>query len=420
VRLLPRILLAVIVLVAVAAAATLTAARLEAAAPQLIPTLTSTTPWRAAPGPLAPIAVPAQGSLAVESVDGHAITTLASSQAEVVRPTASVAKTMTALVILEVHPLLPAQAGPILTMTRQDVDDYRSIAAAGGSFAPVTLGEHLSERDLLVGLMLPSANNLALTAARWIDGSVAAFVARLNARAEQLGMSHTHFADPDGLAAATTSTAADLVLLGAAVVADEALLSVVSTTTATLPDGTVVTNLDQLLGVDPGWLGIKTGWTPPAGGCLLFAARRILAPGAPPLTVVGAVLGQPPDGNVDLAHPELGAAFSVARAAVDAAFGQFAAVRVGPASVPVSGTIDGPWGVSSALHLVGADRFVLLQRGGTLAVVAAVEAVPAPSAPGAPAGTVSVSLLGVPVGAWTLVTDRHVDGPSPWWKLLHG
>jgi len=419
VRLLPRILLAVIVVVAVATAATLTAARLEAAAPELIPTLTSTT-WRAAPGPLAPIAVPAQGSLAVESVDGHAVTTLASSQAGIVRPTASVAKTMTALVILEVHPLLPAQAGPILTMTRQDVDDYRSIAAAGGSFAPVTLGEHLSERDLLVGLMLPSANNLALTAARWIDGSVAAFVARLNARAEQLGMSHTHFADPDGLAAATTSTAADLVLLGAAAVADDALLSVVSTTTATLPDGTVVTNLDQLLGVDPGWLGIKTGWTPPAGGCLLFAARRILAPGAPPLTVVGAVLGQPPDGNADLAHPELGAAFSVARAAVDAAFGQFAAVRVGPASVPVSGTIDGPWGVSSALHLVGADRFVLLQRGGTLTVAAAAVAVPAPSAPGAPAGTVSVSLLGVPIGAWTLVTDRHLDGPSPWWKLLHG
>lgn len=418
-RLLPRILLAVIVVVAVATAATLTAARLEAAAPELIPTLTSTT-WRAAPGPLAPIAVPAQGSLAVESVDGHAVTTLASSQAGIVRPTASVAKTMTALVILEVHPLLPAQAGPILTMTRQDVDDYRSIAAAGGSFAPVTLGEHLSERDLLVGLMLPSANNLALTAARWIDGSVAAFVARLNARAVQLGMSHTHFADPDGLAAATTSTAADLVLLGAAAVADDALLSVVSTTTATLPDGTVVTNLDQLLGVDPGWLGIKTGWTPPAGGCLLFAARRILAPGAPPLTVVGAVLGQPPDGNVDLAHPELGAAFSVARAAVDAAFGQFAAVRVGPASVPVSGTIDGPWGVSSALHLVGADRFVLLQRGGTLTVAAAAVAVPAPSAPGAPAGTVSVSLLGVPIGAWTLVTDRHLDGPSPWWKLLHG
>ena len=418
-RLLPRILLAVIVVVAVATAATLTAARLEAAAPELIPTLTSTT-WRAAPGPLAPIAVPAQGSLAVESVDGHAVTTLASSQAGIVRPTASVAKTMTALVILEVHPLLPAQAGPILTMTRQDVDDYRSIAAAGGSFAPVTLGEHLSERDLLVGLMLPSANNLALTAARWIDGSVAAFVARLNARAEQLGMSHTHFADPDGLAAATTSTAADLVLLGAAAVADDALLSVVSTTTATLPDGTVVTNLDQLLGVDPGWLGIKTGWTPPAGGCLLFAARRILAPGAPPLTVVGAVLGQPPDGNADLAHPELGAAFSVARAAVDAAFGQFAAVRVGPASVPVSGTIDGPWGVSSALHLVGADRFVLLQRGGTLTVAAAAVAVPAPSAPGAPAGTVSVSLLGVPIGAWTLVTDRHLDGPSPWWKLLHG
>lgn len=419
-RLLPRILLAVLATAAVVVAGSLTAGRLQASNPRLTAAVTATASWSAAPGPIIPIAVPAQGSLAVDAVDGRALTLLAASQADVVRPTASVAKTMTALVTLEAHPLLPGQAGPVLTMTAQDVQDYRSIAASGGSFAPVRLGEQLSERDLLLGLMLPSANNLALTAARWVDGSVAAFVARLNARAGQLGMSHTHFADPDGLDPATTSTASDLVRLGVAATAAAALVNVVSTVSATLPDGTVITNLDELLGSDPGWLGIKTGWTPAAGGCLLFAARRILAPGAPPLTIVGTVLGQPPDGRVDAVHPELGAAFAVARAAVEAAFGQFTTVRVGPASVPVRGTISAPWGPTSDLHLSGADRVTVMRRGDTLDVAVGAAAVSPPSAADAPAGTVLVSLGGRPVGTWTLVVDRLLAGPSPWWKLLHG
>jgi serine-type D-Ala-D-Ala carboxypeptidase (penicillin-binding protein 5/6) len=420
VRLLFRLLLVGVLLVAIATAGTLAATRLQAAAPTLTPTLTSTSPWAAAHGTPAAISAPADGSLAVEAVAGNAATRLVSGDAQTIRPIASVAKTMTALVILEVHPLLPAQAGPTLIMTQQDVDDYRTIAASGGSYAAVTLGERLSERDLLLGLMLPSANNLALTAARWIDGSVGAFVHRLNARAAALGMVHTHFADPDGLDSATTSTAADLVLLGEKAVADDALVSVVSTSAATLPDGTVVQNLDLLLGDDPGWLGIKTGWTPDAAGCLLFAARRTLAPGAPPLTMVGAVLGQPPDGNVDAAHPELGKAFAVARAAVDTAFSDYVAVRVGPATVPVSGEVFGVWGTASALHLAGPDKFALLRLGETLSVQTSPESLAVPRAPGAPAGTVSVSLGGTPIGTWTLATDRQLEGPSPWWRLLNG
>ncbi len=267
-----------------------------------------------------------------------AVTPLVATDAQTVRPIASVTKAMTALVILETHPLLPGQAGPTLTMTQQDVDDYHSIAAGGGSFAPVFLGEQLTERDLLLGLMLPSANNLALTAARWIDGSASAFVDRLNARASALGMHRTHFADPDGLSSDTTSTAADLVLLGEAVVMNDALLSVVSTTSATLPDGTTVENLNVLLTREPGWVGVKTGWTPAAGGCLLFAARRTLAAGAPPLTMVGAVLDQPPEGDADRAHPELGGAFDVARSAVDSAYMDFSTARVDGRVHPAVGT----------------------------------------------------------------------------------
>jgi D-alanyl-D-alanine carboxypeptidase (penicillin-binding protein 5/6) len=286
--------------------------------------------------------------------------------------------------------------------------------------APVVLGEHLSERDLLLGLMLPSANNLALTGARWIDGSVEVFVARLNARAAALGMAHTHFADPAGLDPRTTSTVVDLLLLGEAAVANDALVSVVSTATATLPDGTVVQNLDELLGGEPGWIGIKTGWTESASGCLLFAARRTLAPGAPALTVVGAVLGQPPDAAADAGHPELGGAFTVARLSVETAFAGYATAPVGPSWIPASGRVSAPWGASTGLHMTGVDRTVLLRLGQKVSLSTRLDPVPAGSRQGTDAGLVTASVEGRVIGTWTLVTDAGMDGPSPWWKLLHG
>ncbi len=413
-------LLAAGVLVAAGTGAVLATTRLQAAAPSLTPAVTSTTSWAAGPTTTAAIAPPDQGSLALAAVFGNAVTPLAAADGETIRPIASVAKTMTALVILETHPTVPGQSGPTLVMTQQDVNDYRSIAASGGSFAPVLVGEHLTEHDLLIGLMLPSANNLALTAARWIDGSVAAFVHRLNARATELGMRHTHFADPDGLDPATTSTAADLLILGETVIKNDALVSVVSTASATLPDGTAVQNLNILLGQEPGWVGIKTGWTPSAGGCLLFAARRTLSVGAPPLTVVGAALNQPPDGNADLANPELGGAFDLARASVDNAFMDFTTVQVGPGSIPVSGHVVAPWGAYTSLQVSGPATFVLLHSGDTLSVVTSASPIAVPAVAGAHAGSVTVSLKGTPVGTWALTTAGPVSGPSPWWRLLAG
>lgn len=418
-RLVSLALLACVLVGAAGSAALLAATRIDAPTPGLTPSVSTTSAWAAAPGASTPIAAPGQGSLAVTAVVGATALPLASTAAETVRPIASVAKTMTALVILEIHPLLPGQVGPILTMTQQDVDDYRRIAAAGGSYAPVGLGEHLSEHDLLIGLMLPSANNLALTAARWIDGSVASFVHRLNVRATDLGMHHTHFADPDGLDPGTTSTAGDLLVLGRVAVAEPALVGVVSTARATLPDGTSVRNLDILLGQVPGWLGVKTGWTPQAGGCLLFAARRAPAAGGPPLTIVGAVLGQPRDGNADLAHPELGGAFDVASAAVTTAFAGYTLVRVGPGAIPVQGRVFAPWGAESALQLSGPDTFVLLRNGETLGVAASVTGVSVPQPAGARAGLVTVSRGGTVIGTWLLTTTAALASPSPWWHLLH-
>ena len=420
VRVASLILVSGIVLAAAGTGAVLAATRVQAQIPALTPEVASTASWAAGPTTSAPIDPPRQGSLALAAVFDKSVTQLVSADAHTVRPIASVAKTMTALVILDAHPLPADQAGPSLTITQQDVNDYVSIKASGGSFAPVTLGEHLSERDLLLGLMLPSANNLALTAARWIDGSVGAFVQRLNARAAALGMLHTHFADPDGLDARTTSTAADLVLLGEQVVVNDALLSVVSKSSARLPDGTPVQNLNILLGQEPGWVGIKTGWTPDAAGCLLFAAKRTVVAGAPPLIMVGAVLDQAPDGNVDLANPELGGAFDVARVSVDNAYKDFTILRLGPQTIPVTGRVSGPWGGYSSVQVTGEDRYVLLRSGDTLSVVTSTNGVAVPAAAGTRAGSVVISLKGTPLGTWTLATVDAVRGPSPWWKLLSG
>jgi D-alanyl-D-alanine carboxypeptidase (penicillin-binding protein 5/6) len=405
---------------AVGTASWIAVVRLRAATPTVSATFSSPSTWIAVAGAPPAITSPPQGSLAVDAVAGGTAVHLAAADAATVRPMASVAKTMTALVILEAHPLVAPEPGLVITINSTDVGDYHRIAAQGGSVAPVTLGERLSERDLLLGLMLPSGNNLALTGARWIDGTVDAFVARLNTRAATLRMPHTHFVDPDGLDPGTTSTAADLVLLGEAAVANDALVSVVSTTTATLPDGTVVGNLDRLLGSEPGWIGVKTGWTPQASGCLLFAARRTAQPSDPPLTVVGAVLGQPPDAVADPDHPELGGAFAVARAAVENALAGYALATVGVASIPIDGSVTTPWGEVSGIMLTGSDHVVLVRRGASLSVSTAATGFTAPAPASTRAGALTVSLDGIVVGSWSLVTTERLDGPSTWWRLMHG
>ena len=268
-----------------------------------------------------PVQLPPQGSLALATQFGEPLATLA---AAVPRPIGSVAKAMTALVVLDAHPLRTSQDdGPMLTMTGEDVALYRSAIAADGSSIPVTVGERLSERELLLALMLPSANNIAETLARWVGGTRAAFVAELNARALRLGMGATHFVDPSGYDPATVSSAADLVKLGRAVLANPALASIVATPSATLPDGTPVENLDTLLTIEPGWLGIKTGETPMAGGCLLFAVRRAVPGGTDSVTMIGAVLGQ----------TDLAAALDAARTAVRTAYAGF--IERGVCSFPV-------------------------------------------------------------------------------------
>ena len=126
-------------------------------------------------------------------------------------PIASVAKVMTAYLVLRDHPLRLGEDGPTITLTDADVADTDRRRRQRESVVSIAAGEQLTERQALQALLLPSANNIATVLARWDAGSADRFVARMNATARSLGMTHTRYTDPSGYDDATVSTSADQV-----------------------------------------------------------------------------------------------------------------------------------------------------------------------------------------------------------------
>lgn len=206
------------------------------------------------------------------------------------QPTASIAKLMTALSVLDKYPLTDGDDGPTITLTEQDVELYKSYVAKDGSVVYVRVGEKINLRQALTAMLLPSANNMADTLAIWAYGSMDEYTAYANQKAPSLGMANSHFADASGFSPSTTSTALDLVKLGEAALGNSAIASIVSQSTAVVPVAGTIHNTNYLLG-DNGIYGIKTGNTDQAGGCYLFASKITPAGSDKPVTIVGAILG---------------------------------------------------------------------------------------------------------------------------------
>jgi D-alanyl-D-alanine carboxypeptidase (penicillin-binding protein 5/6) len=210
-------------------------------------------------------------------------------------PIASVAKVMTAYLVVRDHPLRPGQDGPTITLTAADVADTYRRAWQQESVVPVAVGERLTERQALQALLLPSANNIAAVLARWDAGSEDGFVARMNATARSLGMAHTRYTDPSGYDDATMSTAADQVRIVDRAMRLPVFANIVATPSATLPVAGTVENTDTLLGHN-GFVGVKTGSDDAAGGCFAFRAIRWID--GKRTTITGVVLGQPGDNQI--------------------------------------------------------------------------------------------------------------------------
>jgi serine-type D-Ala-D-Ala carboxypeptidase (penicillin-binding protein 5/6) len=207
------------------------------------------------------------------------------------RPMASITKVMTALLVL--------QSGDLGREIRVPKAAFVYAWKYRGETAALRPGDVLTAQELLAALLLPSGADAAYTLANAYGPGLTAFVARMNATAARMGMSHTHFTSPDGLPypteTSTYSTPSDLLTLGLAAMKYPAFRSIVNLRFYHLPKGQGHhgywwDNTDELIGSYQGAVGIKTGYTDDAGHCLLFEAVRNNR------TLIGVVLDSPATG----------------------------------------------------------------------------------------------------------------------------
>lgn len=188
--------------------------------------------------------------------------------AETPRYPASTTKIMTALLLIE-H----AKPDDVIVAPA----DIESVKESSMHLKP---GERVTAHDMLYALLLRSANDGCVAVADHVAGSVPAFAAMMNARARELGCTHTHFDNPNGLNDTKhTISAHDLALIAREAMRHPEFREVVRLvkhriTRSIDTKDTWMVNRNKWLRKDPTADGIKTGWTIPAGHCYVGSATR--------------------------------------------------------------------------------------------------------------------------------------------------
>ncbi|MFJ4810265.1 D-alanyl-D-alanine carboxypeptidase [Streptomyces longwoodensis] len=204
-------------------------------------------------------------------------------------PIGSVAKSMTAYIVLKDHPLKSGEEGPAIPVDATAEKEGGYDADGESTLNTVKAGDTLTQKQALSAIMIPSANNIARLLARWDAGSETAFIKKMNDTAKELGMTNTTYTDASGLKETTVSTAEDQVKLGNELVKIKALTDITRLPEWTDPSGQKWRNYNTLVPYNHA-IGLKTGSTTKAGGNLLFAATEEV--GGETVTLVGAILGQ--------------------------------------------------------------------------------------------------------------------------------
>lgn len=219
-------------------------------------------------------------------IDANSGTLLAQKNADKKMYPASLTKIMTAILAIEM--------GELTDVITVDDDTPYEIE---GSHIALEPGEILTLKDLLYALMLPSANDAASAIAKHYGGSLDGFVKIMNQKAKELGAYNTHFANPHGLHNENHyTTAADLALITKYAMENETFKKIVATTkyeiqtTNKKDEPRYFTTLNKLLYntsynqiyvegtyISPYYeyaTGVKTGYTPEAGNCLVATAKK--------------------------------------------------------------------------------------------------------------------------------------------------
>ena len=212
-----------------------------------------------------PQAITAAAAFLIDTESGRV---LYSRNANLRLPMASITKIMTAVIVLE--------------SLKLDAEVQASSNATGtlGSGIALQKGEVLTVEQLLYALLVSSANDAAIALAEATAGSVGSFVETMNDKAETLGLTNTHFVNPNGLnAEGHYSSARDLATLAGYAMKDPVFRSIVRTGTYSLPwpghdTPRKLESQNLLLGKYAWVTGIKTGSTPYARYCLVSSGTR--------------------------------------------------------------------------------------------------------------------------------------------------
>ena len=345
----------------------------------------------------APAATPPKPTISAATavvIDGRTGETLYAKRANKRHAIASTTKIVTALVARE-----GADLGDMFTAS-----DYKP--APIESQLGLKRGEELSLRDLLKALMLPSANDAAMTIAEGVAGSKSAFVDSMNDKAEQLGLDGTHFSTPIGLDDPENySTAHDLALAAQQLLRDPALAKIVDSPRARLTTGAkprTVTNRNRLVAQYPWVDGVKTGHTRQAGYVLVGSATR---DGVKVISVVTGEPGESARDNDSLTLLRYG-------------LGQYRRARVVDRSRKVA-TAKVEWHADDRVDIVPAkDATLTIRRGERVRkFVQAPGKLAGPLPRGEQVGVMQVSYRDKVVRRIPLVTAEPVRGATTWQKV---
>jgi serine-type D-Ala-D-Ala carboxypeptidase (penicillin-binding protein 5/6) len=265
------------------------AAEALAAAHGVVARSATTKPDSSIPGPSG---IRAKGAALANAATGRILWSL---DLNTERPIGSIVKVMTALVVIRAGDLdrtITVPKSVIAYLKKQDEP----------STAGLIPGDKLTAYELLEALLVPSGCDAAYTLAEAYGPGLNAFIAKMNAEAKRLGLTHTYFSNFDGLPwpseYSTWSTPANLLTLGRYAMRYPVLRAIVGQSAYGLPAGDghhayQWQNTNPLIGTYAGATGIKTGDTKAAENCLLFEAKRGR------LTLIGVTLGTPGDDIAD-------------------------------------------------------------------------------------------------------------------------
>ena len=307
---------------------------------------------------------------------------------------ASTTKIMTALVVCEQCNVLDRMRIP------------KEAVGIEGSSMYLREGEVLTVQELLYGLMLQSGNDAAVALAIYCGGTVEGFAELMNDKARQLGMTGTHFENPNGLdSPGHYSTARDLAVLAAYAMENPIFAKTVSTKSMKIGQRHL-TNHNKLLWRLEGADGVKTGFTKAAGRILVSSAvrdgRRLIC-----------VTINDPDDWQD--HCEL----------LEHGFEAYRVQRLVCAG-DVLGTAEVLGGQGAAVHIVAEDDFSYALADGEQVSIQLPPPgfVYAPVAWGQAAGYAHILVDGAPVGKIPVVfgetVEKEPEPETPFWKKLFG